>query len=46
MCMQTKNIIKIRDVMFMMDSTNIEYDLEMCPSGRHEAHRMIVVDKF
>ena len=46
MCMQTKNIIKIRDVMFMMDSTNIEYDLEMCPSGRNEAHMMIVVDKF
>jgi hypothetical protein len=36
MCVQSKKIIKCRDVEFMEDSTNVGNDLEMRPSGRNE----------
>ena len=38
MCLQTNNIIKNRDVVFMEDSIGVGNDLEMHPSGRNKGH--------
>ncbi len=44
MCVQSKKIIKCRDVEFMEDSTNVGNDLEMRPSGRNETPNVVIVD--
>ncbi len=44
MCVQSKKIIKCRDVEFMEDSTMEGNDLEMCPSGRNETPNVVIVD--
>ncbi len=45
MCLQTKKIIKSRDVVFMEDSTSVGNDLEIRPSGRNEGPTVVVVDE-
>lgn len=45
MCLQTKNIIKNRDVVFMEGSMSIGKTLEMRPSGSNESLRAVVVDE-
>ena len=45
MCLETKKIIKSRDVMFMKDSGSISNDLEMRPSGRNGGHTVVVMDE-
>jgi hypothetical protein len=44
MCVQSKKIIKCKDVEFMEDSTNVGNDLEMRPSGRNETPNVVIVD--
>ncbi len=44
MCVQSKKIIKCRDVEFMEDSTSVNNDLEMHPSGRNETPNVVIVD--
>jgi hypothetical protein len=44
MCVQSKNIIKCRDVEFMEDNTSVGNDLEMRPSGRNETPNVVIVD--
>jgi hypothetical protein len=44
MCVQSKKIIKCKDVEFMEDSTSVSNDLEMCPSGRNETPNVVIVD--
>jgi len=44
MCVQSKKIIKCRDVDFMEDSTSVGNDLEMRPSGRNETPNVVIVD--
>jgi hypothetical protein len=44
MCVQSKKIIKCRDVEFMEDSTSVGNDLEMHPSGRNEIPNVVIVD--
>jgi hypothetical protein len=44
MCVQSKKIIKCRDVEFMEDSTNVGNDLEMRPSGRNETPNVVIMD--
>jgi len=44
MCVQSKKIIKCRDVEFMEDSTSVSNDLEMHPSGRNETPNVVIVD--
>jgi hypothetical protein len=44
MCVQSKKIIKCRDVEFMEDSTGVDNDLEMRPSGRNETPNVVIVD--
>jgi hypothetical protein len=44
MCVQSKKIIKCRDVEFMEDSTSAGNDLETHPSGRNEIHNGLIVD--
>jgi len=44
MCVQSKKIIKCRDVEFMEDSTSVGNDLEMRPSGRNETPNVVIVD--
>ncbi len=44
MCVQSKKIIKCRDVEFMEDSTSVGNDLEMHPSGRNETPNVVIVD--
>jgi hypothetical protein len=44
MCVQSKKIIKCRDVEFMEDNTNVGKDLEMHPSGRNETPNVVIVD--
>jgi hypothetical protein len=45
MCLQTKNIIKNRDVVFMEGSMSIGKTLKMRPSGSNESLRAVVVDE-
>ncbi len=42
--MQSKKIIKCKDVEFMEDSTNVGNDLEMRPSGKNETPNVVIVD--
>jgi hypothetical protein len=44
MCVQSKKIIKCRDVEFMEDNTSVGNDLEMHPSGRNETPNVVIVD--
>jgi hypothetical protein len=44
MCVQSKKIIKCRDVKFMEDSTSVGNDLEMHPSGGNETPNVVIVD--
>ena len=44
MCLQIKNIIKNRDVVFIENNSSIENDLEMHQSGRNEGPMVIVVN--
>jgi hypothetical protein len=44
MCVQSKKIIKCRDVEFMEDSTSVGNDLEMRPSGRNDTPNVVIVD--
>ncbi len=44
MCVQSKKIIKCRDVEFMEDNTSVGNDLEMHPSGRNDAPNVVIVD--
>ena len=44
MCVETKKIIRSRDVVFDEDSTSIGYGLEMSPSGSSEAPSLALVD--
>jgi len=44
MYLQTKKIIKSRDVVFMEDKTNIRNNLEMRLSGRNEGPTTVVMD--
>ena len=44
MCLETKKIIKNRDVVFMEDSGNINNDLDMRPNGRDGGRTIIVMD--
>ena len=46
MCLQTKNIIKNRDVVFMEDDTGVENALKMRPSERNGGPTTIVVDEY
>jgi hypothetical protein len=46
MCLQSKKIIKCRDVEFMEDSTSVRSDLEMRPSGRNQTPNVVIVDTF
>jgi hypothetical protein len=41
--LQSKKIIKCRDVEFMEDSTSVGNDLEMHPSGRNETPNVVIV---
>jgi hypothetical protein len=43
MCVQSKKIIKCRDVEFMEDHTSVGNDLEMHPSGRNETPNVVIV---
>jgi hypothetical protein len=45
MCVQSKKIIKCRDVEFMEDNTSVTNDLEMRPSGRNETPNVVIVDR-
>ena len=45
MCLETKKIIKCRDVVFMEDSASIGNDLEMRPSGRDGGRMVVVMDE-
>ncbi len=42
--MQSKKIIKCRDVEFMEDNTSVGNDLEMRLSGRNETPNVVIVD--
>ncbi len=42
--MQSKKIIKCRDVEFMEDSSSVGNDLEMRRSGRNETPNVVIVD--
>jgi hypothetical protein len=44
MCVQSKKIIKCKDVEFMEDNTSVGNDLEMRPSGRNETPNVVIVD--
>jgi len=44
MCVQSKKIIKCRDVEFMEDNISVGNDLEMRPSGRNETPNVVIVD--
>ncbi len=44
MCVQSKKIIKCRDVEFMEDSTSVGNDLEMRPSGRNDTPNVVIMD--
>jgi hypothetical protein len=44
MCLQSKKMIKCRDVDLMEDSTSVGTDLEMRPSGRNETPNVMSVD--
>jgi hypothetical protein len=44
MCVQSKKIIKCRDVEFMEDNTSVGNDLEMHPSERNETPNAVIVD--
>ncbi len=44
MCVQSKKIIKRRDVEFMEDSTSVDNDLQMHPSARNETPNVVIVD--
>jgi hypothetical protein len=45
MCLQTKKIIKCRDVEFLEDSTSMRDDSEIHPSGRNEGPNVVIVDE-
>jgi hypothetical protein len=45
MCLETKKIIKNREIMFKEDSRSIRNDLEMRPSGRNGGRMVVVVDE-
>ena len=45
MCLQTKQIIKNKDVVFIKDSTIVGNDLKMHLSGRNEGTMAVVVDE-
>jgi hypothetical protein len=42
MCVQSKKIIKCRDVEFMEDSTSVGIDLQMCPGGRNATPNVVI----
>ncbi len=46
MCVQSKKIIKCRDIEFMEDNTSVGNDLEMRPSGRNETPNVVIVDTW
>lgn len=45
MCVETKKIIRSRDVVFVEDSTSVGHGLEMSPSGSSEAPSLVLVDE-
>ena len=45
MCLQTKKIIKNKDVVFMEDGTSVGNALKMRLSGRNEGPMVVVVDE-
>jgi hypothetical protein len=45
MCLETKKIIKSRDVVFVEDSTSVGHGLEMGPSGSSETPSLGLVDQ-
>ena len=45
MCLETKKIIKNKDVVFKEDSGSINNDLEMHPSGRDGGRTVVMMDK-
>jgi hypothetical protein len=44
-CLETKTIVKNRDVVLIKDRMSIRNDLEMCPSGRNASPTIVVVDE-
>ncbi len=44
MCVQSKKIIRCRDVEFIEDNTSVGNDLEMHPSGRNQTPNAVIVD--
>lgn len=45
MCLQTKKIIKYRDVIFIEDNTSFGKDLDMHPFGSNKGPMVVVVEK-
>ena len=45
MCVETRKIIRSRDVVFDEDSTSVGHGLEMSPSGSSETPSLVLVDK-
>jgi hypothetical protein len=45
MCVETRKIIKSRDVVFVEDSTSVGHGLEMSPSGSSETPSLVLVDE-
>jgi hypothetical protein len=45
MCVQSKKIIKCRDIEFMEDNTSVGNDLEMRPSGRNETPNVVIPNR-
>ena len=45
MCIETRKIIRSRDVVFDEDSTSVGHGLEMCPSGSRETPSLVLVDE-
>ena len=46
MCLETKKIINIKNIIFMEDSESIRNDLEIHMSGRNEGPTMVVVNEY
>lgn len=44
-CLQTKNIIGNKDVVFMKDNISIRNDLEMHPNKKNEGYVVVAVSK-
>ena len=45
MCLETKKIIRSRNVVFVEDSTSVGQSLEMSPSGSNEMPSLVLVDE-